>query len=96
MGRTFWPTAGVTHLRMREPEAACFTIKGVLLDKPVKPAARYQAAGFYNFGVAWLRSRRPAEAERYFREAIEVMPGSPYAIAADKALKRAAGGNADR
>jgi hypothetical protein len=46
--------------------------------------------------VACLRSRRPAEAERYFRDAIEAMPGSPYAIAADKALKRAAGGNADR
>jgi tetratricopeptide (TPR) repeat protein len=84
---------GVTQLRMGEPEAAYFTIKGVLLDEELKPAAHYQAAGFYNLGVACLRSKRPQEAERYFRKTIEVMPGSLYAIGAEKALKRASQGN---
>ncbi len=82
---------GVTQLRMGEPQAAYFTLHGVLLEESLKPAARYQAAGFYNLGVACERTGRLQEAERCFRTAIEVMPGSLYAIGADKALKRAAG-----
>jgi tetratricopeptide (TPR) repeat protein len=82
---------GVIQLRMGEPQAAYFTLHGVLLEESLKPAARYQAAGFYNLGVACERTGRLQEAERCFRTAIEVMPGSIYAIGADKALKRAAG-----
>ncbi len=81
---------GVTQLRMGEPQAAYFTLQAVLLKESLKPAARYQAAGFYNLGVACERTGRPQEAERCFRTAIELMPGSIYAIGADKALKRAA------
>jgi tetratricopeptide (TPR) repeat protein len=84
---------GVIQLGMGEPQAAYFTIKGVLLEEKAKPAARYQAAGFYNLGVACERTGRLQEAERYFRMAIEVMPGSIYALGADKALKRAASRN---
>lgn len=83
---------GVMQLRAGEAQAAYFTIKGALIDEPLKPAARYQAAGFYNLGVACLRSDRPQEAERYFHKAIEIMPGSLYALGAEKALKRAAQG----
>ena len=86
---------GVTQLRMGEPEAAYFSIKGVIVEEPIKPAARYQAAGFYNLGVACLRTKRPQEAERHFRKAIEVMPGSLYALAAEKALARAAQGEGE-
>jgi tetratricopeptide (TPR) repeat protein len=85
---------GVTQLRMGEPEAAYFTLQGVLLKESLKPAARYQAAGFYNLGVACERIGRPQEAERCFRRTIELLPGSLYALGADKALKRAAGRNA--
>ncbi|MCX7031274.1 MAG: tetratricopeptide repeat protein [Spirochaetes bacterium] len=81
---------GVTQLRMGEPQAAYFTLKSVLLDEAIKPAARDQAAGFYNLGVACERTNRPQEAERCFRAAIEAMPSSIYALGADKALKRAA------
>jgi hypothetical protein len=84
---------GVTQLRMGEPQAAYFTLKGVLLDEAIKPAARDQAAGFYNLGVACERTNHPQEAERCFRAAIEAMPSSIYALGADKALKRAASRN---
>lgn len=85
---------GVTQLRMGEPQAAYFTLKGVLVDEAVKPAARDQAAGFYNLGVACERTNRPQEADRCFRAAIEAMPSSIYALGAEKALKRAASRNA--
>ena len=81
---------GVTQLRMGEPQAAYFTLRGVLLEEILKPAARYQAAGFYNLGVACERTGRAQEAERCYRTAIQVLPSSIYALGADKALKRAA------
>jgi len=81
---------GVTQLRMGEPQAAYFTLQAVLLKETLQPAARYQAAGFYNLGVACERTGRPQEAERCFRKTIELLPGSLYALGADKALKRAA------
>jgi len=87
---------GVTQLRMGEPQAAYFTLQAVLLGElgeSLKTASRYQAAGFYNLGVACERTGRPQEAERCFRKAIEVLPGSIYALGADKALKRAASRN---
>jgi tetratricopeptide (TPR) repeat protein len=80
---------GVTQLRMGDPQAAYFTLRGVL-EEPSRPAARYRAAGFYNLGVACERTGRTREAERSFRQAIEAMPSSIYALGADKALKRAA------
>jgi tetratricopeptide (TPR) repeat protein len=81
---------GVTQLRMGEPQAAYFTLQAVLLKETLTPAARYQAAGFYNLGVACERTGRLQEAERCFRKTIELLPGSLYALGADKALKRAA------
>lgn len=81
---------GVTQLRMGEPQAAYFTLQAVMLKESLKTAARYQAAGWYNLGVACERTGRAQEAERCFRTAIQVLPGSLYALGADKALKRAA------
>jgi tetratricopeptide (TPR) repeat protein len=85
---------GVTQLRMGEPQGAYFTLQAVLLKESLKPAARYQAAGFYNLGVACERTGRLQEAERCFRTAIQLLPGSIYAVGAEKALKRAAERNA--
>jgi tetratricopeptide (TPR) repeat protein len=81
---------GVTQLRMEDPQAAYFTLKSVLLEEQVKLAVREHAAGYYNLGVACERTGRPQEAERCFRQTIEAMPSSIYALGADKALKRAA------
>ena len=79
---------GVTQLRMKEPEAAYFTLKAVLIDEQSRPGARYLAAGFYNLGVACLRVDRREEAISSFRKAIESLPGSIFATAAEQALKR--------
>jgi tetratricopeptide (TPR) repeat protein len=86
---------GVTQLRMGEPQAAYFTLKGVLLEEHVRLAVRERAAGYYNLGVACERTARPQEAERCFRQTIETMPGSIYALGADKALKRGASRHTD-
>lgn len=79
---------GVTQLRMKEPEAAYFTLKSVLIDEQARPGLRYLAAGYYNLGVACLRIGRRQEAGRSFRMAIDALPGSLYAHAAQQALKR--------
>jgi Tfp pilus assembly protein PilF len=79
---------GVTQLRMGQPENAYFSLRAVMLDEEVRLAARHLAAGFYNLGVASLRTGRKQEATGHFRKAIEILPGSIYAYAAEKALKR--------
>jgi tetratricopeptide (TPR) repeat protein len=81
---------GVTQLRMGDPQSAYFTLKGVLLEEQVRLAVRERAAGYYNLGVACERTARREEAERSFRQAIEALPGSIYALGAEKALQRAA------
>jgi tetratricopeptide (TPR) repeat protein len=86
---------GVTQLRMGEPQAAYTALTGALAG-PDKPAPRDQAAGFYNLGVACERTGRPQEAEHCFKQTIEAMPGSLYALGAAKALQRAAAGSAGR
>ncbi len=79
---------GVTQLYMKEPEAAYFTLKGVLIDEEAKPAAKYMAAGYYNLGLASRRIGREGEAVRYFNEAISILPNSIYAYGAAQALKQ--------
>jgi tetratricopeptide (TPR) repeat protein len=79
---------GVTQLRMGEAESAYFSLKAVLLDEEARLAARYLAAGYYNLGVACLRTGRQPEAVSHFRKAVEILPGSIYAYAAEQALKR--------
>jgi len=79
---------GVTQLRMGDPQSAYFTLKGVLLEEQVRLAVRERAAGAYNLGVACERTSRREEAERSFRRAMEILPGSIYALGAEKALSR--------
>jgi tetratricopeptide (TPR) repeat protein len=79
---------GVTQLYMQEPETAYFTLKAVLLDEEVRPAAKYLAAGYYNLGLASRRTGREAEAIQHFNEAISVLPKSIYAYGAMQALKQ--------
>jgi tetratricopeptide (TPR) repeat protein len=85
---------GVTQLRMGDPQSAYFTLRGVLREERVTLAARERAAGYYNLGVACERTSRAGEAERSYRQAIEALPSSIYALGAEKALKRAGAGKA--
>ena len=81
---------GVTQLRMQEPEAAYLTLEEALAEEPVRPGAKYLAAGYYNLGLACRRTGREAEAIRHFNEAIDALPNSIYAHGARQALKRTA------
>jgi tetratricopeptide (TPR) repeat protein len=79
---------GVTLLRMQEPEAAYATLAAALTEEEVQPGAKYLAAGYYNLGLACLRTGREAEAVRHFNEAIDALPTSIYAHGARQALKK--------
>jgi tetratricopeptide (TPR) repeat protein len=81
---------GVAELRMKQPEAAYRTLQEVLDGEPADArnlGVKYAAAGLYNLGLACRRTGRPAEAERCFRQAMAMLPGSLYAQAAAKALE---------
>ncbi|RLC90104.1 MAG: hypothetical protein DRI37_02230 [Chloroflexi bacterium] len=79
---------GVTQLRMQEPEAARLTLEAVLAEEHLRPGAKYMAAGYYNLGVACRHTGHEAEAIQHFNEAIDSLPHSIYAHAAQLALKK--------
>jgi tetratricopeptide (TPR) repeat protein len=78
---------GVTELGMREPEIAYRTLTDALGDEEVRLGAKYLSAGYYNLGLACRRTGRETEAIRRFNEAIDALPHSIYAYAAQQALK---------
>lgn len=78
---------GVTELGMREPERAYRTITEALANEEVRLGAKYLSAGYYNLGLACRRTGREQEAVRRFNEAIDALPHSLYAYAAQQALK---------
>jgi hypothetical protein len=49
---------------------------------------KYQAASYYNLGLAYQRQGKEAAAVRQFNEAIGVFPNSIYARAAERALEQ--------
>jgi len=78
---------GVTELGMREPEIAYRTLTEALATEEVRLGAKYLSAGYYNLGLACRRTGREKEAIRRFNEAIDALPHSIYAYAAQQALK---------
>ncbi|HUT18243.1 MAG TPA: hypothetical protein VM366_03710 [Anaerolineae bacterium] len=78
---------GVAELGMREPEIAYRTLTEALGDEEVRLGAKYLSAGYYNLGLACRRTGRETEAIRRFNEAIDALPHSIYAYAAQQALK---------
>jgi len=78
---------GVAELGMREPEIAYRTLTEALADEEVRLGAKYLSAGYYNLGLACRRTGREQEAVRRFNEAIDALPHSLYAYAAQQALK---------
>jgi tetratricopeptide (TPR) repeat protein len=79
---------GVALLRTQNPEEAYLTLKAALIDERIRAGASYLAAGYYNLGLACLRTDREAEAIRRFNEAIDTLPTSIYAHGAKQALKK--------
>jgi tetratricopeptide (TPR) repeat protein len=83
---------GVAELGMREPEIAYRTLTEALADEEVRLGAKYLSAGYYNLGLACRRTGREQEAVRRFNEAIDALPHSLYAYAAQQALKERSSG----
>lgn len=79
---------GVALLRMKKPEEAYLTLEAALIDERIQAGAKYLAAGYYNLGLACLRTGRDAEAVRRFNEAIDTLPTSIYAHGARQAMKK--------
>jgi tetratricopeptide (TPR) repeat protein len=78
---------GNTELAMLQAEAANRTLKEALSGVKLKRGALYQAAGYYNLGIACRRTGRHKEAAKCFLDAKSAMPNSIYAYAAERALK---------
>jgi tetratricopeptide (TPR) repeat protein len=83
---------GVAELGMREPETAYRTLSEALAGEEVRLGAKYLSAGYYNLGLACRRTGREQEAVRRFNEAIDALPHSLYAYAAQQALKERSSG----
>jgi tetratricopeptide (TPR) repeat protein len=80
---------GAAELRSGQTEKAIHTLEGVL-EAESRPALglKYEAACRYNLAYAYEKTSRDAEAVAQYNEAIDVLPGSLYAQAAQAALER--------
>lgn len=99
LGLAWWPDTasrlivlvnqGAAQLRSGRLDAAIQTLEGVLADEQrSRLGLKYEAACHYNLGYAHERKGEEGRAVSHYNEAIEVMPGSAYAQAAEVALKR--------
>jgi tetratricopeptide (TPR) repeat protein len=99
LGLAWWPDAasrlivlvnlGAAQLRSGQLDAAIETLQSVL-ESENQPALglKYEAACHYNLGYAYERKGEEARAVVEYNQAIDVMPASVYARAAEAALKR--------
>ncbi|MBN1657273.1 MAG: tetratricopeptide repeat protein [Anaerolineae bacterium] len=80
---------GAARLHSGQVEAAIETMKEVL-SETARPGLgiKYEAATHYNLGYAYEKSGDEARAVVEYNEAIDTLPGSLYAQAAQSALKR--------
>lgn len=80
---------GAARLHSGQLEAAIETLQGVL--SPAQGPGlgiKYEAATHYNLGYAYEMSGNEAQAVAEYNEAIDTLPGSLYAQAAQSALRR--------
>jgi tetratricopeptide (TPR) repeat protein len=95
----WWPDAssrlivlvnqGAAELHRGQIEAAIRTFEGVLGgEKRSGLGIKYEAACHYNLGYAYERKGEDTKAAAQYNEAIDVLPGSVYAKAAQAALRR--------
>jgi tetratricopeptide (TPR) repeat protein len=78
---------GVSQLGLQDPQAAYQTLTEALHGEEERVGAKYVAAGYYNLGLACRRTGREAEAIRRFNQAMDTLPNSIYARAAERALR---------
>lgn len=70
-----------------QSEEAYQTLRTIVTDPEAQLGLKYQAAAYYNLGLACRRSGREPEAVQRFNEAVDTLPGSLYAQAARRALQ---------
>jgi len=99
LGLAWWPDAssrlivlanrGAAELYCDQVEPAIHTLESVLKEeKQPGLGLKYEAACRYNLGLAYEAHGETARAVQQFNEVIDLLPGSPYARAAQAALKR--------
>jgi len=99
LGLAWWPDTssrsivltnrGIAELRSGQAAAAIRTLGGVLQQgHQSRLGPKYEAACHYTLGLAYEREGDKANALLHMNQAIESLPGSPYARAAQAALDR--------
>ncbi len=80
---------GTAELRSGQVDLAVQTLEGVL-DAAEQPrlGLKYEAACRYNLGYAYEKKEEWTQAAKQYHEVIDLLPGSPYAQAAQAAIKR--------
>jgi tetratricopeptide (TPR) repeat protein len=79
---------GIVQLRRENPESARMLFETVIEESEDGGLGlRHQAACYYNLGLAFQQLGKGGQAVRYFKQATEVFPGSPYGKAAAKAIE---------
>jgi tetratricopeptide (TPR) repeat protein len=80
---------GAALLYSGQVDEAISTLEGVLADRQTsRLGIKYEAAAHYNLGYAYELKGEDALSVMQYNEAIEALPGSLYARAAQSALKR--------
>jgi len=80
---------GAAELHAGRVEAAIETMKSVLSHQErATLGIKYEAATHYNLGYAYEKAGEDVKAVAEYNEAIDALPGSLYAQAAESALKR--------
>jgi tetratricopeptide (TPR) repeat protein len=79
---------GIVQLRRENPESARMLLETALEEAEEGGLGiRQKAACYYNLGLAFQRLGKENQSVRFFKQAMEVFPGSPYGKAAEKALE---------
>ena len=81
---------GIVQLRRQNPASAERMLRAVLDEAGQKGGlgAKYESACYYHLGLACQRQDKLAEAVGHFNRAIEALPASIYARAAERALEQ--------
>jgi tetratricopeptide (TPR) repeat protein len=80
---------GAAELYGGQLDVAIQTLEGVLaMETRSRLGLKYEAACHYNLGYAYEKKGEDAKAVSQYNEAIDALPGSLYAKAAQAALKR--------
>jgi tetratricopeptide (TPR) repeat protein len=80
---------GAALLHSGQVDQAISALEGVLATSPsARLGIKYEAAAHYNLGYAYELKGEDSLSVLHYNEAIDVLPGSLYARAAQSALKR--------